>query len=128
MATAQISMTDGRKSVELWEKAWREHWGKTGFSAYELHVARSDDAREERNLLMHGRTVHRERTRLKQIMAEFENGFRQLYKLGPAVTVFGSARFAADHPSYRLACQVGRRLAEAGLTLVTGRGTFNCTR
>jgi uncharacterized protein (TIGR00730 family) len=42
--------------------------------------------------------------------------------LGPAVTVFGSARFKPGHPYYELARQVGRNLAEAGLTVITGGG------
>jgi len=55
-------------------------------------------------------------------MDEFEHGFRNLYKLGPAVSVFGSARFKRDHPYYELGRQVGRRLAESGFAVITGGG------
>ena len=57
-----------------------------------------------------------------RIFQEFVRGCRALYDLGPAVTVFGSARFAEDHPYYELARAVGRAFAEAGYAVVTGGG------
>ncbi len=53
---------------------------------------------------------------------EFLMGFESLDVTGPAVTVFGSARFPEDSPYYRLAREVGRRLAEAGYAVITGGG------
>jgi len=53
-------------------------------------------------------------------MCEFEQGFCRLHKLGPAVTVFGLARFKPGHPYYELSREVGRKLAETGLTIITG--------
>ena len=49
-------------------------------------------------------------------------GFRKLHFVGPCVTVFGSARFAEEHPYYALARQVGGRLARTGFTVMTGGG------
>ena len=49
-------------------------------------------------------------------------GFRGLHFVGPCVTVFGSARFAEEHPYYALARQVGGRLARMGFTVMTGGG------
>jgi uncharacterized protein (TIGR00730 family) len=49
-------------------------------------------------------------------------GFRTLHFVGPCVTVFGSARFREDHPYYALTREVGRQLAEAGFTVMTGGG------
>jgi predicted Rossmann-fold nucleotide-binding protein len=60
--------------------------------------------------------------RLKRITSEFENGFRKLFEIGPAVTVFGSARYKEGHPYYELTRRVGRRLAEAGFIVLTGGG------
>ena len=54
--------------------------------------------------------------------AEFVRGFRALHFVGPCVTVFGSARFAEDHPYYALAREVGGRLARMGFTVMTGGG------
>jgi uncharacterized protein (TIGR00730 family) len=56
------------------------------------------------------------------IFQEFVRGCRGLYDLGPAVTIFGSARFGEDHRYYALARATGRRLAEAGYAVVTGGG------
>ena len=49
-------------------------------------------------------------------------GFRALHFVGPCVTVFGSARFKADHPYYDLGRELGARLARAGFTVMTGGG------
>src|SRR5947209_5942866 len=56
------------------------------------------------------------------VFAELIRGFRKLHFVGPCVTVFGSARFAEDHPYYAAAREVGRRLAERGFTVMTGGG------
>jgi uncharacterized protein (TIGR00730 family) len=55
-------------------------------------------------------------------MVEFVRGFRALHFVGPCVTVFGSARFKEDHRYYGLAREVGRELARAGFTVMTGGG------
>lgn len=60
--------------------------------------------------------------RVLRIAGEFIKGFRALHFVGPCVTVFGSARFPEDHPSYGLARQVGARIAGLGLTTMTGGG------
>ncbi len=49
-------------------------------------------------------------------------GFRALHFVGPCVTVFGSARFKADHPYYEMARELGARLAHVGFTVMTGGG------
>jgi uncharacterized protein (TIGR00730 family) len=60
--------------------------------------------------------------RAVRLFNEFVTGCRALYDVGPAVTVFGSARFPETHPYYALAREVGRRLAEAGYAVITGGG------
>ena len=60
--------------------------------------------------------------RAARIFVEFVRGFRALHFVGPCVTVFGSARFAEDHPYYRLGREVGALLARAGFTVMTGGG------
>ncbi len=47
---------------------------------------------------------------------------RALYFAGPCITVFGSARFKADHPYYRAAREFGKRIAEMGFSTMTGGG------
>jgi hypothetical protein len=60
--------------------------------------------------------------RLFRISLEFLRGFRRLHFVGPCVTVFGSARFPENHRYYELGRSVGRLLAEAGFTVMTGGG------
>jgi uncharacterized protein (TIGR00730 family) len=57
-----------------------------------------------------------------RIFRELIRGFRALHFVGPCVTVFGSARFGEEHPAYELGRQVGRALARAGFTVMTGGG------
>lgn len=59
---------------------------------------------------------------LLRLALEFIRGFRQLHFIGPAITVFGSARFNEGHPYYDLTRQLGSCLARAGWTVVTGGG------
>jgi uncharacterized protein (TIGR00730 family) len=63
-----------------------------------------------------------ELVRAIRIFVELMRGFRALHFVGPCVTVFGSARFKEDHPYYGLAREVGRDLARAGFTVMTGGG------
>jgi uncharacterized protein (TIGR00730 family) len=57
-----------------------------------------------------------------RIMGEFVQGFDTLADIGPAVTVFGSARVQPGDPQYAAAEETGRRLAEAGFAVITGGG------
>jgi uncharacterized protein (TIGR00730 family) len=60
--------------------------------------------------------------RALRILSEFVEGFDALAEIGPAVTVFGSARSRPGEPGYELARTVGRLLAEAGYAVITGGG------
>jgi uncharacterized protein (TIGR00730 family) len=60
--------------------------------------------------------------RALRIMGEFIEGFDALARLGPAVSIFGSARTTRSDPDYRQARRLGRRLAEEGFTVITGGG------
>lgn len=57
-----------------------------------------------------------------RIVRDFIRGFRVLHFVGPCVTVFGSARFAVDHPFYKVAREVGSGLSRLGFTVMTGGG------
>jgi uncharacterized protein (TIGR00730 family) len=63
-----------------------------------------------------------DREHLAQVQRELEEGFRALAGVGPAVSLFGSARVPEGEPQYELARTVARRLGEAGLAVVTGGG------
>ena len=60
--------------------------------------------------------------RVLQILSEFVMGFEQLSSITPAVTIFGSARFHADHPYYQIAETIAHELSEAGFAVLTGGG------
>jgi len=60
--------------------------------------------------------------RALRILAEFVEGFDALAGLGPAITVFGSARIGEDSPAYAQAREIGRRLAAEGYAIITGGG------
>jgi uncharacterized protein (TIGR00730 family) len=66
--------------------------------------------------------VHTDPWRVLRIQSEFVEGFGSLAELGPAVSVFGSARTRPDEPSYAVAEELGRLLSEAGLAVITGGG------
>ena len=66
--------------------------------------------------------LHTDPWRVMRIQSEFVEGFGALAELGPAVSVFGSARLGASHPAYEMGVQVGRKLAEAGYAVITGGG------
>jgi uncharacterized protein (TIGR00730 family) len=59
---------------------------------------------------------------LTQVHDELAAGFEALDRIGPAVSVFGSARVREDDPQYELGRTVGRKLGEAGLAVITGGG------
>jgi hypothetical protein len=57
-----------------------------------------------------------------RIQAEFVEGFGSLAELGPAISVFGSARTRPGDPDYALGETVGGALARAGFAVITGGG------
>jgi len=60
--------------------------------------------------------------RALRIMGEFVEGFDALAGVGPAVSVFGSARIGRADPSYRQARALARKLAKLGYAIITGGG------
>jgi len=66
--------------------------------------------------------VHTDPWRVLRIQSEFVEGFGMLAELGPAVSVFGSARTGRDYPEYFTALHLGHALAEAGFAVITGGG------
>jgi hypothetical protein len=60
--------------------------------------------------------------RALRIMGEFVEGFDSLAELGPAVTIFGSARITRDDPIYAQAEELAGMLAKRGITVITGGG------
>jgi uncharacterized protein (TIGR00730 family) len=59
---------------------------------------------------------------LRHVSQEFAMGFDALSNIGPAVTMFGSARTSPDHPTYQLVRSVAAALGKAGNAIITGGG------
>ena len=112
----------GRRSARIdeWERSWQRHWSKVGLPGYELPAG--GPGGHDRDFLAHARTVAKEQQRLKRISGEFARAFKAMQTVGPAVTVFGSARFQQNHRYYQLARAVGNELARAGFATLTGGG------
>jgi len=66
--------------------------------------------------------LHDDPWRVLRIQSEFVEGFGALAELGPAISVFGSARTRKSAPDYQMGVTIGRMLAEGGFTTITGGG------
>jgi uncharacterized protein (TIGR00730 family) len=66
--------------------------------------------------------LHSDTWRALRILGEFVEGFDALAGVGPAVTVFGSARVRRNDPSYRQARKLAARLVKEGFAIITGGG------
>lgn len=60
--------------------------------------------------------------RVLRIQSEFVAGFDAMSEVGEAVTVFGSARIKPGSAAYRTGVELGRKLAQAGYSVITGGG------
>jgi uncharacterized protein (TIGR00730 family) len=66
--------------------------------------------------------LHTDQWRVLRIMGEFVQGFDTLAEIGPAITIFGSARVAPGSPWYGKAQELAHKLALQGVTIITGGG------
>jgi uncharacterized protein (TIGR00730 family) len=85
-------------------------------------VSSTHPANSEAELLRRTDDLLTDFDRAVRVFNEFVGGCRALHDLGPAVSVFGSARFGENHRYYALAREVGRELARRRFTVITGGG------
>ena len=90
-------------------------------------AARTGRPTEDEQLLVRRRPeaasfIHTDPWRVLRIQGEFVAGFDALADVGPAVSIFGSARIARSDPFYGLTVAVACRLARAGFAIITGGG------
>lgn len=57
-----------------------------------------------------------------KIMGEFVNGFESMSRIGPCVSIFGSARMRPGDPYYELGVAIAKKISEAGYGVITGGG------
>jgi uncharacterized protein (TIGR00730 family) len=89
------------------------------------HLPADRQATEDQRLLAAGGRpafLETDPWRALRILSEFVEGFDALAAIGPAVSVFGSARAREGDAAYELARLIGRRLAETGFAVITGGG------
>jgi uncharacterized protein (TIGR00730 family) len=90
-------------------------------------AARTHRPTQDKKLLDHPKTepvsfTDSDPWRVLRIQGEFVAAFDTLADLGPAVSIFGSARTPEDDPMYEATVETARLLAEAGLVVITGGG------
>lgn len=57
-----------------------------------------------------------------KIMSEFVEGFEKLSKIGPCISIFGSARTTTDHPYYKMADELAFKICKKGYGIISGGG------
>ncbi len=57
-----------------------------------------------------------------KVMAEFVDGFEKMAKIGPCVSIFGSARTKSEDPIYKMAEEIASKLVRHGYGVITGGG------
>ncbi len=57
-----------------------------------------------------------------KIMSEFVEGYEKMSKIGPCISIFGSARTQTDNPYYQLSIEIAKKLGESGYGTITGGG------
>lgn len=57
-----------------------------------------------------------------KIMSEFVQGYEKMQRMGPCVSIFGSARTKSDHPFYLMAQDIAYKLTQKGYGVITGGG------
>jgi hypothetical protein len=101
--------------------------GRTRHEARLERAARGTHKTQDERLFQRPEAAHLQFTetdpwRVLRIMGEFVEGFETLAELGPAVSIFGSARTQPTDPMYQATVDTARLLAEAGLVVITGGG------
>ncbi len=66
--------------------------------------------------------THTDPWRVMRMQGELVAGFDALADIGPAISIFGSARIGRDSPYFEAARETGRKLSDAGFTIITGGG------
>jgi uncharacterized protein (TIGR00730 family) len=111
---------EGTQTAGATEREYEYHTGPVTLRGSRVPGTTTD----QRLLDSRGSTdwVHTDPWRVMRIQSEFVEGFGALAELGPAVSVFGSARTKPATAFYDVAAQVGRRLVEEGYAVITGGG------
>ena len=111
-------LTDDHRKREAWGSGYRK-------GPVLLRGTQVPDESSAARLLTErdpGDWVHEDPWRVLRIQSEFVEGFGALAELGPAISVFGSARTKPGEPEYALGEEVARLLVAEGFAVITGGG------
>ena len=67
-------------------------------------------------------TITKDSWMIFKIMSELVDGYEKLAKIGPCVSIFGSARLQPDHPYYEMAVDIAEKITGLGFGIITGGG------
>ena len=67
-------------------------------------------------------TVTKDSWMVFKVMAEFVDGYEKLAKIGPCVSIFGSARLKPEDKYYNVAVDIAKKITEIGFVVITGGG------
>ncbi|WP_370898791.1 TIGR00730 family Rossman fold protein [Chryseobacterium gossypii] len=67
-------------------------------------------------------TITKDSWMVFKVMAEFVDGYEKLAKIGPCVSIFGSARLAPDSKYYQIAVDIAEKITKIGFGIITGGG------
>lgn len=67
-------------------------------------------------------TVTKDSWMVFKVMAEFVDGYERMSKIGPCVTIFGSARLKVDTKYYNMAVEIAEKITNIGFGIITGGG------
>jgi len=87
-----------------------------------------DNASEEKRLQESFRqktwdeTVTKDSWMVFKVMSEFVDGYEKLAKIGPCVSIFGSARLKREDKYYEMAVEIAQKITEIGFGVITGGG------
>ncbi|MES2380198.1 MAG: TIGR00730 family Rossman fold protein [Bacteroidota bacterium] len=91
-------------------------------STEKFYSLREKYANSERRFLAGKRNRRRDFLFSLKVLWEFWKGFHGFRKIGPCITVFGSARFDENNKWYKKTVEIGGRISELGLTVLSGGG------
>ena len=67
-------------------------------------------------------TITKDSWMIFKVMAEFVDAYEKLAKIGPCVSIFGSARLKEDNPYYKMATEIAEKITQLGFGVITGGG------
>ena len=67
-------------------------------------------------------TITKDNWMVFKIMAEFVDGYEKLAKIGPCVSIFGSARLKPENKYYEMAVEIAEKITKLGFGIITGGG------